>query len=278
MTTTPDDLRNIRAYLMPRTGLPAVSLGVQHFQPDGGGYHEGEDLLNEGGSADDDYSVNESQRDRNGLTDDASALDVGDFDDGQGHTLEGLNAFMVARCQAGDPRARNIREIIYKSGPGTVSRWDALGVRSDGDLSHLTHGHYSFFRDSAGTRDRPDDFMGLLTEYFEGADMGIENDVHAWTQAWRVDADTKGLGKVAGGPTQGEPTFVPPMLRQIANDVAAIKAHVGGAPGGPPLDVAAVSSAIGAAVVADSRLRADEIDATVVAEIAAGVLNTALGL
>jgi hypothetical protein len=45
MTSTPTDLDVCRAYIRAQTGLPPASVGIQHYQPDGGGYHEGRDLL-----------------------------------------------------------------------------------------------------------------------------------------------------------------------------------------------------------------------------------------
>jgi hypothetical protein len=167
VTYAPADLLAVRAYLMAQTGLPANALGIPG-DPDhaeSGGYHEGNDDLARVGRLNTDYSKRESARDRPG-TNAASAIDVGDFNRG-GKTLRGLSVWLAGRCQAGDPRTADIREIIYSPDGRTVRRWDRLGIRSTGDNSHLFHTHLSFFRDSEGRRDEA--FLSLLREYFEGA-------------------------------------------------------------------------------------------------------------
>lgn len=175
MTYTPQDLENIRQEFRRITGLPAVSLGIQHFSPQGGGYHEGRDLL----AAQDrapgqpifEYSVDESSRDFDGLTGAASAIDRGDWwghINGREVSMRGLSAFLVDRMRANDLRARDLREVIYSPDGNEVKRYDRLGVRTTGDISHRTHGHDSFFRDSEGRRDLSDNYYGLIQEYFYG--------------------------------------------------------------------------------------------------------------
>lgn len=198
MTHTPDDLLAVRRYLQEATGLAPVALGVQHYQPDGGGYHEGRDLLAAAGRASSDYSVRESGRDRAGLTDAASAIDI---DQGW---RQGISEFrrvtlaLVAACRAGDPRTHDIREIIYSPDGKTVHRYDALGVRTSGDPSHLTHTHISFFRDSEGRRARADNVLGLLAELIEGTSLLQEDGMgrqmlvaDATGAVWLVDGLTR---------------------------------------------------------------------------------------
>jgi hypothetical protein len=259
MTTTPADLLAIRAYLLPRTGLDANGLGIQHFSPDGGGYHEGNDLLGQAGRRDSDYSKRESPRDRPG-TNDASGIDIGDFNHG-GRTLHGLTVFLLARCAAGDPRCHEIREIIYSLDGVTVHRYDALGIRSTGDSSHLYHDHVSFFRDSLGRRDRADNFLGLLVEFFDGGDdMTPEEHSLLLNDAWRMDSLWSGSDKVRGGEQAGTPMWLVGAVKQLQaataadeiRDKAALAAIQALAAGGTSVDTAAVIARINAVAEAES--------------------------
>lgn len=179
MTNSPADLLEIRHYLEVVTGLAPVALGIQHYAPDGGGYHEGVDLLAAGGRAATDYSVRESARDRAGLSTDASAIDIDEnMRQGRAWFHGTFTPALVAACVRRDPRAVDVREIIYSLDGKNVKRWDALGIRSTGDSSHLTHDHVSFFRDSAGRRARSDNFLGLLREIFEGKVTSMASEWH----------------------------------------------------------------------------------------------------
>jgi hypothetical protein len=125
----------------------------------GTGYHLGKDALKTSA-----YSIVESSRDRNGLTNAASAFDWGNFSitvKGRTHNLRTMSRWMVAECQAGAPDAADIREIIYSPDGKTVKRWDRLGIRSTGDGSHTGHTHFSWFRDSE-KRDK----TALFRRYF----------------------------------------------------------------------------------------------------------------
>lgn len=174
MTNAPNDLLAVRTYVRGRTTLDAASVGISGdpAHASSGGYHEGNNDLASVGRLDTDYSKRESARDRPG-TDSASALDIGDFAH-EGKTLRQLTLWLVARCQAGDPRCADIREVIYTPDGSTVRRWDRLGVRSTGDSSHLYHTHLSFFRDSEGRRATSGNVLGLLQEFFEGVVMASE--------------------------------------------------------------------------------------------------------
>lgn len=164
MTYQPADLGAVLAYLNSK-GAPWDSLGCVAGPADraGGGYHCGHDWLHDLGRAPEDpgsdYSYAESQRDRNGLTDAASAIDFAGAS-----WWHDLTLYLVAACRKGAPGTEDIREIIYTPDLVTVARFDRLGIRSTGDSSHLWHTHISFFRDSEGRRDGP--FLGLLKRYF----------------------------------------------------------------------------------------------------------------
>jgi len=217
MTVAPDDLRAVQRYAHEKTGQPLDALGIIHSAPQGGGYHEGEDLLAAAGRApgpqfpDTDYSYNDA-RDRdlapNGRLaggDNASAFDFGD---GFPQALGGFdgflkfNAWMRERMLANDPRTRDIREMIHTLNGTTVRRLDRTGRQPDsGDLNHLTHTHFSFFRDSLGRRDRDDNFLGLLREFFEGAKMatvpgtGNRDDLTVLSDLWNGEQNiSSGFG------------------------------------------------------------------------------------
>lgn len=159
MTRAPENLLAVRRLLLTYLNIDSDTARSQDLEPaevgivgdpaHRGGYHCGEDrvVLN-------DYSVVESPRDRAGLGDDASALDVGQFSYrdalGRTHNLQTFSRWMVAECMSSAPDTMGIREIIYSPDGKTVKRWDRLRKRSTGDSSHLYHTHYSFFRDARG--------------------------------------------------------------------------------------------------------------------------------
>lgn len=165
-TYAPDDLLAVREYFNSETNLPANELGIAGDPAHAvtGGYHEGRDDLAGAGRLTSDYSVRESTRDRNGLTNAASAFDFAN----SFPRFREITLGIVAACERKDPRTKDIREIIYSPDGVNVKRWDALAVRFSGDSSHTFHTHTSFFRDSEGRRDREDNFLGLVQELFEG--------------------------------------------------------------------------------------------------------------
>jgi|GEM_PF-1803595 len=157
MTYAPESLMDAREYIIREYGVAAASVGIIGGPNHRGGYHCGADRTING-----DYSVVESPRDRRGLTDAASALDVGTFTKG-GRDLRQFSAWLVDQCRAGAPDTADIREVIYSTDGRTVRRWDRLGRRSTGDDSHLWHTHISYFRDSE-KRDK----TKLFSRYMEG--------------------------------------------------------------------------------------------------------------
>ncbi|MGC4875278.1 hypothetical protein ACLQ26_03280 [Micromonospora sp. DT43] len=165
MTRAPTNLLAVRSLLLahlnvdPNTDRPAdlepAEVGIVGDPAHRGGYHCGSDRV-----VANDYSVVESSRDRNGLTLDAAALDVGGFEvrsGGRTHTLSSFSIWCVGQCAANAADTGDIREIIYSPDGTTVKRWDRLGKRTSGDSSHLWHTHFSFFRDAtkAGRDQRP---------------------------------------------------------------------------------------------------------------------------
>jgi len=142
VTRAPANLLTVRTLLLDNLGIAPAGVGIVGDPAHQGGYHCGSDRV-----VTNDYSVVESPRDGAGLTDFASALDVGEFAYGA-HNLRTFSLWCVGECVKGAADTRDIREIIYSPDGTTVKRWDRLGKRTTGDDSHLYHTHFSFFRDA----------------------------------------------------------------------------------------------------------------------------------
>lgn len=182
MTYAPDDLQQCRRYLLNELDMhpgsadadldpDEVGIAPDQAHTESGGYHCGNDDLAAHGRLTSDYSKRESARDRPG-SDASAALDIGEFDvvrAGRRLTLPGLTAFLFAACERGDPRTRDMRELIGSTDGVTVRHWDRLGTQRGKPADHLWHSHGSFHRDSEGRRARSDNFLGLLVEYVEGS-------------------------------------------------------------------------------------------------------------
>jgi hypothetical protein len=176
VTVAPDSLKEARAYILKETGIDPLSVGIvgddNHLQT-GSSYHLGKSALRP-----DSYSIIESSRDRNGLSEDAAALDIGMFSikrGGKTHTLRTFSVWLFGECVRGAPDTSDIREVIFSPDGKVVKRWDRLGKRSTGDDSHLVHTHMSWFRDST-KRSK----VGLFQRYFreiKGDDMPLSNDM-----------------------------------------------------------------------------------------------------
>ncbi|WP_157751705.1 hypothetical protein [Actinoplanes derwentensis] len=150
MTYAPPTILAARTFLLDGVpGLTPAEVGIvgdTGHANTGTSYHLGKKQL-----AANAYSIIESPRDRNGLTDAAAGLDIGDFSfkvRGKTHTLRTFSAWLVAACKAGTADTKDIREVIYSTDGKNVRRWDRLGRRTTGDSSHLFHTHLSYFRDS----------------------------------------------------------------------------------------------------------------------------------
>jgi hypothetical protein len=172
VTRAPQNLLAVRRLLLDHLNvdesrvrgadLEPAEVGIVGDAAHRGGYHCGEDRV-----VRNDYSVVESWRDKVGLGEDASALDVGLFEvrvGGRTHNLHTFSTWCVAQCVADTPDSRDIREIIYSPDGKVVRRWDRLRKRVSGDDSHLWHTHFSFFRDSIkANRDQTPLFRRYLT-------------------------------------------------------------------------------------------------------------------
>lgn len=169
-TTAPQSLKDARHYMLStfdahpgravNADLDPEEVGIvgDPAHMTSGGAHLGRADLARIGRASTDYTVRESPRDRASLTNDAAAVDIGWFEatlpNGTRVDLRHFSVWCVGQCQAGAPDTADIREIIYSPDGRTVRRWDRLGKRSTGDSSHLSHTHFTEFRDAgkAGRR------------------------------------------------------------------------------------------------------------------------------
>jgi hypothetical protein len=262
MTYQPQTWKDAQAYLHSVTGLPWDGLGLQHFVPGGGGYHEGNNLLAAAGRLDSDYSKRESERDRPG-TDGSSAIDVGDFNivhNGRRLRLvEDFNPWLIAQCKAGTPDTLWIREVIHTLDRKVVKRWDRLGIRSTGDSTHLYHTHISGFRDEENTPKTP-----LFKRFFEGDDMAGEvADLYAKTAAFRLEALTNGFDDVRAGDQAGEDVWLVRKLKTVADDVAELKSRPAGTVVLTPADKAELIAGFSAAAEAAVRKVLGAVDGAV---------------
>lgn len=174
MTFAPADLLAVRNYLHGVTGLSLNSLGIvgDSAHRASGGYHEGRDDLAAVGRLGRDYSVRQS-RDKAGLTNAASALDIGEFAvaiNGRTVTHRTLAAGIVAAMKRGDPWAACVRQVIWSPDGVNVTQFDSIGEQHGGNASHRSHDHISFWRDTEGRRGV---FVDLLREIING-DPGRE--------------------------------------------------------------------------------------------------------
>lgn len=170
MTFAPDDLTKLNAYWKSKGG---VGLGIVGDSNHTTGYHLGRDRIYDGsgpGQGDADYSVHDFPRDRAGLTNAASGIDLGKL----GGTFAGLRRFsiwLVEQLVARAPGWDDVREVVYSPDGSTVLRWHRghpggpvayPKPYSSRVAAHLTHTHVSYFRDTRG-RDK----VALFRGYFE---------------------------------------------------------------------------------------------------------------
>lgn len=168
MTYAPASIKALATYWVQRGGVNLGIVGDVAHQQKGVSYHLGADQLSATA-----YSIRTS-RDKAGLTNAASAIDLGRL----GGSLEELRRFsswFVGRCRANAPGTSDVREVIYavmSRGVLIVMRWDrergfaSLPRSGEADDSHKTHTHISFYRDSEFRAK-----VGLFSPYFEEEDM-----------------------------------------------------------------------------------------------------------
>lgn len=190
MTFAPPTIKAVRAVLKGEDAdLDDTELGIvggpSHVRQ-GTSYHLGADQLIMSKNP---YSAR-TARDRAGLSNAASALDIDDDLD----ELRPLSVWLVDQCRAMAKDTFDIREIIYSPDGVNVFRWDReRGVTSapvpDSDLSHRTHTHISWYRDSE-FRDK----TAVFKRFFGGDEDVDAEDVKAVWQYYQAPPGPMGPG------------------------------------------------------------------------------------
>ena len=158
MTFAPMTLLELAAYWKRQSGVNLGIVGDTEHQAKGVSYHLGKDQLQPGA-----YSCSRP-RDRRGLTNAASAIDLGRLDGSYAHLRE-FSDWLARRCVKHDPSTVDVVEVIYSpDGRRVLGFKEGIEflIPNYGDATHLTHTHISFFRDSE-QRDK----VRLFTPYFE---------------------------------------------------------------------------------------------------------------
>lgn len=169
MTYAPASISDAASYLV---GQGFANLGIVGDAAHTWGYHAGKDrIFGPAGQGWADVSV-KTVRDKAGLSNAASALDLGHADKSQ---LRSFTGWLINRCKANAADTRDLREVIGSlDGRNTIyydRERDVVATNAPGvDSSHLWHTHLSFYRDSENRAKR-----GLFTPYWEGTGgvMGV---------------------------------------------------------------------------------------------------------
>jgi hypothetical protein len=188
MSYAPQRLLELQAYWRSNGG---VSLGIVGDARHVRGYHLGRDrIYSDVGLGDRDYSVQVSC-DRDGLTNAASAIDLGKLG-GSYDKLRHFSVWLVRQCQSGNALYSQIREIIYSPDGISTLRYDrergfASAPRTGEAEPHTNHTHISFYRCYEQT-----DKVQLFKPYFEGGDMLVVMSVEKFAKPikWTVKAGT----------------------------------------------------------------------------------------
>ena len=208
MTYAPQTLQDLGAYWKRHGG---VLLGIVGNTAHTRGYHLGKDRIYDGsgpGQGSDDYSV-QHRRDKAGLTNAASAIDLGRLD-GSLARLRSFSRDLVERCMADAAVRKDVREVIYSPDGQRVQRYSGEDNKihtgpGNGDDSHRTHTHISWWRDSEKRDKRPvfapyfadapappaveDPPMPTLTSYIPGAVATVKATANV-RSAPRISPDT----------------------------------------------------------------------------------------
>lgn len=144
MTFAPATLKQLAAYWVAQGGVNLGIVGDTGHQARGVSYHLGKDQL-----LPDAYSI-ERPRDRAGLTNAASAIDLGKLN-GSYAQLRAFSDWLARRCVKGGAGTGDVVEVIYSpDGKRVLGFKDGIDflIPGYGDDSHLFHTHISFYRDS----------------------------------------------------------------------------------------------------------------------------------
>jgi len=191
MTYAPPTLVALGRYWTAQSGVNLGVVGDTRHIAKGRSYHLGASSLTA-----DAYS-RKTARDRAGLTEAASAIDLGRLN-GNYPALRKFSLWLVKRCQSNAPGTQDIREVIYSPDGKVVLRWDReRGLASEprpgeAEASHIGHSHVSFYRDSEKRAK-----VGVFAPYFEPAPTAPTTPA---TPAELLDAIEKYVGLLTGDP------------------------------------------------------------------------------
>jgi hypothetical protein len=174
LSYAPLSIRGLASYWVSKGGVNLGIVGDTAHVAKGFSYHLGKDYL-----APDAYSI-KTARDKAGLTNAASAIDLGALgDSGNYGALRAFSRWLVGQGQKNAAGTSDIREIIYTPDGKVVMRWDReRGFASaprpgEADNSHLYHTHISFYRDSE-ERSK----VGLFTPFWVAPPTPVIPTVH----------------------------------------------------------------------------------------------------
>jgi hypothetical protein len=150
MSFAPENLKAVRRYIVEKTGVPFENISIRSAKSNRG-YHAGKDqIYGPYGQGDNDYSVRQT-RDKAGLTNASSAIDIKLPYRGVDSPLRRLTAYLLTVAKAGG-FGRSITEIIGPDATGAANYWSkATGWLPRPRLapaSHEWHIHLGFFRDT----------------------------------------------------------------------------------------------------------------------------------
>lgn len=237
MTFAPGKIKEVRVFLKGEDAdLDDFEVGIvggpAHIRT-GTSYHLGKDQLIMSKNP---YSAR-TARDKAGLSNAASAIDIDDDLD----ELRELSVWLVEQCRANTRDTRDIREIIYSPDGKTVYRWDrqrgvtSAPVAGDGDLSHLSHTHISWYRDS-----EDNDKVGVFKRFYEGGN-DMATTAGDWTGPWIAQRLSEMADPIVipAHAELGYPGYEAP--NELARELRAIRAAQT-APA--PVDIAALAEAL----------------------------------
>jgi hypothetical protein len=159
-TYAPQALKDLMIYWKGKGGVNLGVVGDTAHAQRGVSYHLGKSQLLPGA-----YSIR-TDRDKKGLTEAASAIDLGKLKDSFTE-LQKFSLWFANQCKAGKTGYNDVREVIWWDPVGQrVLGWSDLSpvkfIPGYGDNSHKTHTHISFYRDSEN-RDK----IAMFKPYFE---------------------------------------------------------------------------------------------------------------
>lgn len=148
MTYAPPTLSELGKFWVAQGGRNLGIVGDTRHQAKGTSYHLGRSQLATGA-----YSAR-TARDKRGLTDAASAIDLGLLG-GSLARLRDFSLWLLGECRRNAAGTSDIRELIYWDPVrNAVMRWDrergsaSQPKTGEADMSHRTHTHVSYYRDS----------------------------------------------------------------------------------------------------------------------------------